>query len=344
MDASSPTPGTKRGIRALALLSGGLDSSLALKAILDQGVEVIALHFFTPFCLCDRGYGCGYTARALADTLGVPIKIIYLGEEYLEMLKKPKHGYGSQMNPCIDCRIMMFKKAKEKMKELGAQFLVTGEVLGQRPMSQRRDAIDLIERETGLKGLILRPLSAKLLPPTIPEEKGWIDREKLFKIKGRSRKAQMELAKIYGIHDYPCPSGGCLLTDPSFAKRMKDLLEYSDPTLNDIHLLKVGRHFRIDPSTKIIVGRNKEENDRLLTLAREGDIILEVEGYKGPITLLRGRETLETLHIAAGITARYSDAPRNEQVEVSYRKAGKGEKAKISVKSIREEVLEDLRI
>ncbi|UCE96119.1 MAG: hypothetical protein JSV51_00455, partial [Candidatus Bathyarchaeota archaeon] len=201
-------------MKALALLSGGLDSTLAVKLIQQQGIDVAAINFTSPFCLCGKG-GCG--AAKVAEQLKIPLKTINVGNDYLKILRNPKHGYGKNMNPCIDCRIFMFKRAKEFAKEVGASFIITGEVLNERPMSQRRKALDLIEEEAGLKGQVLRPLSAKLLPATEGERKGWFDRRKLLDIRGRSRKRQIELANEFTLKDYPCPAGGCLLTYKEFA-------------------------------------------------------------------------------------------------------------------------------
>jgi tRNA U34 2-thiouridine synthase MnmA/TrmU len=234
---------------------------------MEQGVELEALNFMTVFCTCtNRGATCLASQKA-TESLGIPLKVLNVSEEYLGVVKHPKHGYGSNMNPCIDCRIFMLKRAKDYMEESGAAFIVTGEVLGQRPMSQRKDAMRLIEKEASLEGLILRPLSAKVLPVTIPERERWVDREKLLKIQGRSRKPQIGLAEHYNIRDYPCPAGGCLLTDPGFAKRMKDLM-MNEPnfSLNDVHLLKIGRQFRLSRGVKLVVGRNKEENQKIQTL------------------------------------------------------------------------------
>ncbi len=263
-------------MKAIALLSGGLDSTLAAKIVLEQGIELEALNFLTVFCTCtNRGETCLASQKAV-DALGIPLKVFNVSEEYLDVVKHPKHGYGSNMNPCIDCRIFMMKKAKAYMEETGASFIVTGEVLGQRPMSQRRDAMRLIEKEAGLEGLILRPLSAKFLPASIPEKEGWVDREKLLNIQGRSRKPQIKLAEHFGIRDYPCPAGGCLLTDPGFAQRMRDLNRYHpDFFLNDVHLLKMGRHFRLSPHLKLVVGRNEEENQKIQTFSQEGDILIK---------------------------------------------------------------------
>ena len=270
-------------MKAIALLSGGLDSTLAARVVMEQGVGLEALNFMTVFCTCtQRGATCLASQKAV-EALGIPLKVLNVSEEYLCVVKNPKHGYGRNMNPCIDCRIFMLKKAKAHMEESGAAFIVTGEVLGQRPMSQRRDAMRLIEREAGLEGLILRPLSAKALPVTVPEKEGWVDREKLLRVQGRSRKPQIELADHYGIHDYPCPAGGCLLTDPGFAKRMKDLMVHDpDFSLNDVHLLKMGRHFRFSPGAKLIVGRQEEENQKIQTFAQgEGH---SVQGVRLPGT------------------------------------------------------------
>lgn len=332
-------------MKAIALLSGGLDSTLAAKIVLDMGIELEALNFLTVFCTCTtRGETCLASQKAV-DALGIPLKVLNVSEEYLNIVKHPEHGYGSNMNPCVDCRIFMLKKAKAYMEETGASFIVTGEVLGQRPMSQRRDAMRLIEKEAGLEGYILRPLSAKFLPETIPEKEGWVDREKLLKIQGRSRKPQIELAEQYGIRDYPCPAGGCLLTDPGFSKRMKDLMNHdSDFTLNDVHLLKIGRHFRLSPKLKLIVGRNEDENRKIQTFSGEEDILLRLSRIPGPLSLLRGEAGEGEVEKAAAITARYSKAKDMRKVEVLYRKArGDGERS-LSVSPLSDKEIEALMI
>lgn len=306
-------------MKAVALLSGGLDSTLAARVVMDQGVGLEALNFMTVFCTCtNRGATCLASQKAV-ETLGIPLKVLNVSEEYLGVVKHPRHGYGRNMNPCIDCRIFMLKKAKARMEESGASFIVTGEVLGQRPMSQRRDAMRMIEKEAGLEGLILRPLCAQVLPPTIPEKEGWVNREKLLKIQGRSRKPQIELAGRYGIHDYPCPAGGCLLTDSGFAKRMKDLMvHHPDFSLNDVHLLKMGRHFRFSHKVKLVVGRQEEENQKIQTFAQGKDILLKVSGFPGPLSLLRGEPEEGDLRAAAAITAHYSKAKDLRNIEVTY--------------------------
>lgn len=332
-------------MKAIALLSGGLDSTLAAKIVLEQRIELEALNFLTVFCTCtNRGETCLASQKAV-DALGIPLKVFNVSEEYLDMVKHPKHGYGSNMNPCIDCRIFMMKKAKAYMEEAGASFIVTGEVLGERPMSQRRDAMRLIEKEAGLDGLILRPLSAKLLSASIPEKEGWVDREKLLKIQGRSRKPQIQLADHFGIRDYPCPAGGCLLTDPGFAKRMKDLtLYHPDFSLNDVHLMKIGRHFRLSQKLKLVVARNEEENHKVQTFSQEGDILFKVSCFPGPLSLLRGEAGEVEIAKGAAITARYGKAKGLDKVEVIYQRVkGSGERW-LSVSPISDQEVERIMI
>jgi tRNA U34 2-thiouridine synthase MnmA/TrmU len=300
--------------KVLTLLSGGLDSTLAVKIMIDQGVDVEAVNFTTPFCLCDK---C--SVDRVEIMFGINVHRVYLGQEYLDLIANPPHGYGSHMNPCIDCRILMLKKAKEIAKKIGATSIVTGEVLNQRPFSQKKSMMDTIEKEVDLEGKILRPLSAKLLPITDQEKNGLLDREKLYSIQGRRRIQQIELAKSWGITDYPCPSGGCLLTDPQFSRKLRDFLDYNKKlTFKEIELLKIGRHFRID-GKKLIVGRNKNENQKLLSTAnQENKPYLEVTNYMSPITLLEKNTTKNVTEKAASITARYSDAPKNAKVKVQY--------------------------
>lgn len=294
--------------RAIALLSGGLDSTLAVKLMLEQGIAVEALNFHTPFCQCNTRGGC--EATRVAREFGFPCRTLGMVDAFFERIREPQYGYGSGMNPCLDCRILMFSRARQHMVETGADFVFTGEVVGERPMSQRLDAMRIIERESGLEGYLLRPLSAKLLPPTVPERRGLVDRERLLDIRGRSRRPQMALAEAHGIEDYPCPAGGCLLTDQGFARRMRDLVEHEPRfNLNDVNLLKVGRHFRLTPEAKAVVGRNEGENTRIAALARSGDLLLEVESWGSPTTLVRGPTGESEVGLAASMTVRYSDAP-----------------------------------
>lgn len=308
--------------KAVALLSGGLDSSLAVRMMLEQGVDVEAVAIKTPFCDFDCGKGCGHRVKEVADELGIKLKTVYFGEEYLEMLKNPKHGYGSGMNPCIDCRGMMYKAAKEHMEKVGADFIVTGEVLLQRPMSQNERALTIIENEAEMSGKVLRPLSAKNLPETDAEKAGLINRENMCDIRGRSRKGQLAMAKRFGIADPPNAAGGCLLTDPAFSKRVRDIMQHTQdvPSLNDIELLKVGRHFRLGPQLKLVVGRNNEENGVIKALAGSGDLVMEACDYVGPTCILRGKPHDEaTLAKCAAVILRYADAPKERNSEVIIR-------------------------
>ncbi|HLA21958.1 MAG TPA: tRNA (5-methylaminomethyl-2-thiouridylate)-methyltransferase, partial [Nitrosopumilaceae archaeon] len=307
--------------KVVALLSGGLDSRLAVKMMQNQGFEVEAVAIKTPFCDFDCGRGCGFEIRETADTLGVKLKTVYLGDDYIEMLKHPKHGFGSGMNPCIDCRSMMFEAGKKHMEEIGAEFIISGEVLGQRPMSQHAPALKTIEKESGLEGKIVRPLSAALLPPTEPELKGLIKREDLGKIRGRSRKDQLKMAQEFGIENPPNAGGGCLLTDPAFAIRVKDLFKHTEtPTTNDIDLLKIGRHFRFDENTKLVVGRNKDENEIIKSLALVTDILLDAKDHVGPVSLIRGKNAQDHVGLGAAITLRYGDAPKDTPSAVTVQK------------------------
>jgi len=294
----------KAKVKALALFSGGLDSTLAVKLILDQGVDVEAINFATPFGACKIGEN---SAAEAAKKLGIPLKTVVLGREYLRIIRKPKYGYGKNMNPCIDCKILMFKKAKKYAESIGAQFIFTGEVLDERPMSQHFKALMLIEDEAGLKGKVLRPLSARLLPETEAEKRGLVDRNKLLDIRGRSRKRQIALAKDFGITDYEWPSGGCLLTYKEFSGKLRDLLTHKKRvSMRDLELLRVGRHFRLGVN-KIIVGRNEQENQSLLKLKAKSAFHFEAQGCGSPITLLQGPKTKEAIEKAAQLTAYYSD-------------------------------------
>lgn len=310
-------------MKAIILLSGGLDSTLAAELMNKEGLELFAVNFKTPFCLCDRrssNIGCGSNAQRVADSLGIELRIINASSDFLEMLINPSHGYGANMNPCIDCRILFFQKSKQLMEEIGASFIITGEVLGQRPMSQFRRQMDLIEKEAGLEGLVVRPLSAKLLPPSTPEKMGWINRERMLDIAGRSRKPQMALAKELGIGDYPCAAGGCLLTDPEFAKKIRDIIDHDELDMSNINLLKVGRFLRLSKSALLIVGRNENENDKISRMAKDGDFLFGPLSIKGPIALGRGAFSPDLLKTACRIVARYSDRNGKQETEISYRR------------------------
>ncbi len=277
---------SNKKVKALVLLSGGLDSILAVKLLLEQGIEVTAINFRTNFCGPSK-------ARPAALMLGVPLREVAIREEFLAVLKKPKHGYGAGLNPCIDCHALMLKKAAEIMKNEGFDFVATGEVLGERPMSQHKQALEIVEKEAGLKGYLLRPLSARLLEPTIPETDGRVDREKLLGISGRNRKPQMELAEKFDIKEYPTPAGGCALTQEGFAGRLKELMENKpDFTSKDVDLIRFGRHYFVG-GVQIILGRDEKENEILSSVAGNGDIIIEPDNFVGPTALLRGGQIVD---------------------------------------------------
>ncbi len=287
-------------MKAVGLVSGGLDSSIAVALIRSQGIEVLALNFTSPF------FGRkGFLPRVM-EQLGAEFREIPVGEEYLEIVQNPRFGYGKNLNPCIDCKIFMLRKAKAIMEQEGASFVFTGEVVGQRPKSQMRNTLRLIEKESGLLGLLLRPLSAKLLPPTIPEIEGWVRREELLGIAGRGRKEQFALARRFGIEEYANPAGGCLLTDPLFCERLKDLMEHGPLTFEDIELLKLGRHFRFPSGYKLVVGRDERENKALLSFARSGDFLFSPRGGKGPLGLGKGFAHPEDVDLSARIIAFYT--------------------------------------
>jgi hypothetical protein len=267
----------------VSLISGGLDSALATKLMLDQGIQVYGLFLAMSWGCCEKP-----KAIAVADRLGVPLMVIGVGDAYLDVVRNPKYGYGTQMNPCVDCRIYMFKIAKKYMEEVGAAFIVTGEVLGQRPMSQRSRPLGIIKRDSGLEDLLLRPLSAQLLEPTLPEREGIVDRSKLLEINGRSRQDQLTLAKQFDLNGYSQPAGGCQLTDPHFAAKAKDLFAHeAKPTTRDMEMLTVGRHFRLNDSTKVILGRNQLENLMLEGYA-DAPMTLVVPKFPGPAALVVG--------------------------------------------------------
>ena len=303
--------------KAIALLSGGLDSRLAVKLMLDQGIEIEAVNFVTVFCTCTAKGSCKSEARAAAEEFGIHLKVLNATDEILAAIKNPEHGFGRGLNPCLDCRISMFKRAARYMRERGADFLVTGEVWGERPMSQRPEAMRIIEDQSGLKDLIVRPLSAHLFKPSLPEREGWVDREKLMAIQGRSRKVQMQLANELGINEYPCPAGGCLLCDKRFAARLERLLqEDSDPPIADIRALRLGRIFYSSDGGRIIVPRNEEETNRITALAREGDILMSAVDHMGPTTVIKGGSSQPTLEEAAALTARYGQGRDEATVAV----------------------------
>lgn len=311
-------------IKAVGMISGGLDSTLAVKIMQDLGIEVIAVNISTMFCSCSSVVFPQKVSRikTVSTEFNVPLIVQKVERDYVEMVKAPRYGYGKGLNPCQDCRIHMFRMGKQIMDEQGARFMFTGEVLGQRPMSQQQHQLRRIELDAGLDGLILRPLSAKHLPITIPEREGWVDRERLLDISGRRRHAQMEMAEQLNITDYPCAGGGCLLTEPGFSAKVQDAFVHDQDGDDQIRLLRFGRHFRLDPETKLVLGRNETENRILKAYANGRRMFYRPSpAMSGPDGLLDTRHAEVPAHLhalAASLLLRYADAPRDVESEVLY--------------------------
>jgi len=331
---------SQRTVKAVGLISGGLDSSLAAKLIKDLGVEVYGVYFAMPWGCCDKA-----KAIEVAQRIGISFIVLQLDERYLEVVRSPRHGYGSAMNPCRDCRVHMFSRAAQYMRHIGADFVFTGEVLGQRPMSQKHDSMRIIEEESGLKGKLLRPLSAHLLEPTEVETNGLIDRKKLLSLNGRGRRPQLELAGKLEI-PYNQPAGGCALTDKNFAARMKDTLDHGYRTFRETIALKWGRHYRINKSFKLIVGRDREENEGLIRYAHPDDIIMQLTNNLGPTLILKGKDPSEELLAqAAGIIQHYSRYRDSEQMEAfCWLKSDKNTKRTVKSRRVSESELEKVRV
>lgn len=308
---------TQKPIKGIGIVSGGLDSLLAVKVLQDQGLDLMGIVYTTPFFDLRPG-------RSLEEVLGIPVRIIDLTEKHLQMLRNPVYGFGQHMNPCIDCHALMLSEAGRTMEAEGADFLFTGEVLGQRPMSQRRDSLKSVEKLAGYPGRVVRPLSARLLDPTIPELEGWIDRSRLLDISGRGRKRQMALAEHYGLRDYPQPGGGCLLTSEGFARKLKLLLEsHPEAGSREVEFLKRGRHFRVSPSTLLALGRDQGDNEKLEALAGPADVLLRAMDHPGPTGLLLGPHwSQEELDLAARILVAYGDSPSGSLTQVVWSRGG----------------------
>jgi len=304
-------------MKAIALFSGGLDSTLAMKLIIDQGIDVLAVNIST-------GFGSTKDRRehmqSMCDQVGAEFKIIDIENEYLQdVLFSPKHGYGKNFNPCIDCHAKMFAVAKRIMEVEGASFLISGEVMGQRPMSQNKDALQMVLDDGDVDGLLLRPMCAKMLKPTIPEEKGWVDRERLEAITGRSRDRQLELAKEIGLEDFESPGGGCLLTDENFSKKMFDFIAHEkDFEVKDIPVMKFGRHLRLSDGAKLVVGRNKEENEHLQNIDNDKYYHLKIVGIPGPHGLLSKNATDADKELATKIMLSYTKANQEDEYAISF--------------------------
>ncbi len=303
--------------KAIVLLSGGLDSVIAAQLIKDQGIDLVGMNFHSPFCTCaSESAGNPCNAAFFAQKLGIELKFLNKGDEYLEIVKNPQFGYGKNLNPCIDCRIYIFKHAWKYAQEIGAEFLITGEVLGQRPKSQHKKALLLIEKEAGLEGKILRPLSAKWLPPTEMEKQGIIDRDALLSIKGRSRNIQLELAREFELIDQYCASGGCRLTNKEYAAKLKDYLAYSDnPRMAEVIWLKIGRHFRYK-GIKFICGRDEQENKQIHALKHEKDTIIELKSKKGPTVIMFSKPEEEFLLFGIALIKRYSKCENDAEFTI----------------------------
>ncbi len=303
--------------KAIGLFSGGLDSILATKLISEQGATVLALHFRTPFEVPGR-VASEERLQKLAASAGASLLVLDLGDDYLDIVRKPKQGYVRQMAPCLDCIVFMLMKAKELAREIRADFIFTGEVAGQRAVCQNKRALKSIEKAAGVEGRLLRPLSAKLLEPTIPELTGLVRRERLLDIKGRGRRRQMRLAHEYGFFDFPIPGTGCILLDRNFAAKARDAVAHSELALDSIPLLRHGRHFRLDSGAKVVVGRNEAENAEIEKLARETDVVCRPVSVMGPVVLYRAAKvTKKDTEIAARLCARYSDAPPGKPVKIA---------------------------
>lgn len=305
-------------MKAVALISGGLDSILAAKVVMEQGFEITGLYFTSAF---SKSFGKEHETHAAraSKAIGIDLKIIDMGQEYIDLIRNPVHGYGKNINPCIDCKIFMLSKAKTIMQEQRSPFIITGEVVGQRPMSQRRDTLQIIDRDSDLRGMILRPLSATLLPPTKAELDGVINREKLLGISGRSRTVQLQLAERYGITGFSAPAGGCLLTDKNFSDKLSDLfLEKQSISPADIRLLTVGRHFRIDSGVKIVLGRDNQENNMLLSLAPNGYHLFKPHGFPGPVALLSGDPSQNIKQTVGRLMITYSKQVPGRTYHIQY--------------------------
>ena len=309
------TSGEKK-VRGLGLCSGGLDSMLAGLILRDQGIEVEFVTFETPFFNAAK-------ARKASEMTGIPLTVMPIYPVYMKMLRNPPAGYGKHMNPCMDCHALMFKLAGEMMPAKKIDFLFSGEVAGQRPMSQNKTSLRYVEKHSGFAGYILRPLSARNLPETIPEKEGLVNRELLLDIQGRSRKRQIDLAGKFGITDYPAPAGGCLLTDVGYTRRLRDLFDHQqDCSEAELHLLKYGRHFRLNPEAKLIVGRTERDNKNILKHHHPAkDTVIKVEKFPGPIALVPNGAQKDAILLAASICAGYSKAPNFSSVEVQVKSA-----------------------
>ncbi|MGL4774444.1 MAG: tRNA 4-thiouridine(8) synthase ThiI [Clostridium sp.] len=324
--------------RALAMISGGLDSILAAKLIKDQGIEVIGICFKSYFFNEDN-------AKRMVKQIDIPLEVVDFSEEHFTMVKNPKHGWGKNINPCIDCHAMMMRHSGELLKKFDADFIITGEVLNQRPMSQNRQALNIVKRESGFSDKILRPLCALNLEATEMEKQGLVDREKLLDISGRSRKRQMELADVWGIKEYPSPAGGCKLTEPNYAIRLKEVIDrQGDATPKDISLLRYGRHFITPNGVKIVVARTGDEATAIKEMINGEETVFYPSSHMGAMAIISGECKKEDEEIACRIAARYSKATAGEEVEVKYGKFKTPFNNSLKVVALEEEKLNEFLV
>lgn len=325
-------------VKALAMISGGLDSILAAKLIKEQGIEVIGICFESYFFNADN-------ARRMAKEIDMPLVVVDFSKEHFELVKNPPHGYGKNMNPCIDCHAMMMNYSGKLLEEYKADFIITGEVLNQRPMSQNRSSLDIVKKSSGFGDKILRPLCALNLPETEMEKQGLVDRSKLMDILGRSRKVQMELAEKWGITDYPSPAGGCKLTEPNYAARLKELLEVNkNPDVRELEVLKIGRHFRTENGAKIISTRTEEEGEEIKKYLNENDTVVLCEDFSGSFVIVMGNYDIEDLKIAGKIAGRYSKGKNEEEIKIKYGRYTKKPSGTITVKPMNDEEIKEFII
>lgn len=341
-----------RRAHGIGLLSGGLDSALAALVVRDAGADVTCLHFFTGFCVTGHNSRVGRKDRPIANhalevaaDIGIPVEMIDISDEYLPMVLNPKHGYGANMNPCVDCRVFMLDRARRYMEEVGADFVFTGEVIGQRPMSQMRRTLDVTARESSLEGRLLRPLSARLLEPTDVEVAGWVDRERLYDFHGRNRKPQIALARKYGLEHFMQPAGGCcFLTDENYSRKLQDLLDsrVGEPlSMDDVYLLGVGRHFRLGPQLKVIVGRNEVENNFLQYYTKDR-WNAQAADFTGPLAVVMGDPADDALGTVASLVARYCSGKDEPSIRVQFENGGV--RRTVDVEPAGDDLLEELRI
>jgi tRNA U34 2-thiouridine synthase MnmA/TrmU len=342
----------KRKAHGIGLLSGGLDSALAAKVVQAAGADVTCLHFFTGFCVTGHNSRIGRKDRPVgnhalqvAAEAGIPVELVDISDDYLPMVMRPKHGYGRNMNPCIDCRLFMIDRAHRYMQDAGADFVFTGEVIGQRPMSQMRQTMQMIEHESGLEGRLLRPLSAQLLEPTLAEREGWIDREKLCAFHGRSRKPQIELAAGFGLTEYMQPAGGCcFLTDEAYSRKLRDLVDHMGEerlSMDDVYVLGVGRHFRLSPQLRIVVGRDEVEN-AFLEYYSKTHWSARATDCTGPTAIVMGEMDEPRAATVAAVVARYCKARDQASVRVEFRR--NDESRTIDAAPLADAALDEMRI